>query len=61
MFQKNSFENSSLGIFFWGKEDPKKDNSPKCKVNTLDCYMLFGPLKVFYNHWIISKLIDMLN
>ncbi len=29
--------------FFWQK-DPQKDNSPKCKVNTLTCYMSFGPL-----------------
>ncbi len=28
---------------FFGKKDPKKDNSPKCKVNTLAHYMLFGP------------------
>jgi len=27
---------------FFGKKDPKKDNNPKCKVNTLACYMLFG-------------------
>jgi hypothetical protein len=28
---------------FFGKKDPKKDNSPKCKVNTLARYMSFGP------------------
>jgi hypothetical protein len=28
---------------FFGKKDPKKDNSPKCKVNTLACYMSFEP------------------
>jgi hypothetical protein len=25
------------------KKDPKKDNSPKCKVNNLTHYMLLGP------------------
>jgi hypothetical protein len=28
---------------FFGKNDPKKDNNPKCKVNTLIHYMSFGP------------------
>jgi len=28
---------------FFEKKDPKKDNSPKCKVNTLVRYMSFGP------------------
>jgi hypothetical protein len=31
---------------FLGKKDHKKDNSPKCKVNTLARYMSFGPRKV---------------
>jgi hypothetical protein len=31
---------------FLGKKDPKKDNNPKCKVNTLTRYMSFGPRKV---------------
>jgi hypothetical protein len=42
-FQNISFENSSWGKHFFGKKDPKKDNSPKCKINTLDRYMSFGP------------------
>jgi len=42
-FQNISFENSSLGNLFFGNKDPKKDNSPKCKLKTLVCYMLFGP------------------
>jgi hypothetical protein len=29
---------------FFGKKDLKKDNSLKCQVNTLTCYMSFGPL-----------------
>jgi hypothetical protein len=33
---------------FFGKKDPKKDNSPSYKVNTLACYMLFGPMKSIY-------------
>jgi hypothetical protein len=34
-FQNISFENPFYeNMFFWQK-DPKKDNSPKCKVNTL--------------------------
>jgi hypothetical protein len=28
---------------FFGKKDPKKDNSPKYKINTLAHYMSFGP------------------
>jgi hypothetical protein len=28
---------------FFEKEEPKKDNSPKCKVNTLAHYVSFGP------------------
>jgi hypothetical protein len=28
---------------FFGKNDSKKDNIPKCKVNTLVHYILFGP------------------
>jgi hypothetical protein len=32
---------------FFGQKDPKKDNSPKCKVNTLARYMSFGP---FYSN-----------
>jgi len=28
---------------FFEKKDPKKDNSLKCKVNTLASYMSFGP------------------
>jgi hypothetical protein len=28
---------------FFGEKNPKKDNSPKCKVNTLVGYMSFGP------------------
>jgi hypothetical protein len=31
---------------FFDKNDPKKDNSPKCKVNTLVRYMSFGPIKI---------------
>jgi hypothetical protein len=43
-FQNISFENSSLGKHvFFGKKDSKKNVSLKCKVNTLVCYMLFGP------------------
>jgi hypothetical protein len=30
---------------FFEKKDPKNDNSPKCKVNTMACYMSFGPKK----------------
>jgi hypothetical protein len=30
-----------------GEKTPKKDNNPKCKVNTLACYMLFGPNNQF--------------
>jgi hypothetical protein len=29
---------------FFGKKDPEKDNSPKCKENTLVHYMSFGPI-----------------
>jgi hypothetical protein len=29
-------------MFFW-ENDPKKDNSLKCKVNTSAHYMSFGP------------------
>ncbi len=43
MFQKISFENPFEKNMFLGKKDPKKDNSPKCKVNTLVHYMSFGP------------------
>jgi hypothetical protein len=32
---------------FFGKNDPKKDNGLKCKVNTLVDYMLFGPNRHF--------------
>jgi len=32
---------------FFGKKDPKKDNSPRCKINTLVRYMSFGPSGVF--------------
>jgi hypothetical protein len=42
-YQNISFENSSLGNLFFGNKDPRKDNSPKCKLKTLVCYMLFGP------------------
>ncbi len=43
-FQNISFENSSIGKHVsLGKKNSKKDNSIKCKVNTLICYMLFGP------------------
>jgi hypothetical protein len=28
---------------FFGEKDHIKDNSLKCKVNTLACYMSFGP------------------
>jgi hypothetical protein len=42
-FQNISFENSSLGKHVFWEKDPKKDNSPKCKINTLIHYMSFGP------------------
>ncbi len=44
MFQKNSFEISFLGKHVFWEKDPKKNNSPKCKVNTLARYMSFGPI-----------------
>jgi hypothetical protein len=34
---------------FFGEKDPKKDNSPKCKVNTLAHYMSFEPT------WALTK------
>jgi hypothetical protein len=51
-FQKVSFENSFLGKHVFWEKDPKKDNSPKCKVNTLVRYMVFGPfnLKIILNY-----------
>ncbi len=30
-------------MFFGKKKDPKKDNNPKCKVNTLARYMSLRP------------------
>jgi hypothetical protein len=33
-----------------GKKDPKKENSPKCKVNTLASYISFGPLHLSLLH-----------
>ncbi len=41
-FQNISFENLSLWKRFFEQKDPKKENSPKCKVNTLACSMSFG-------------------
>jgi hypothetical protein len=38
---------------FFGKKDPKKDNSPKCEVITLVHYMLFGPF------WFVIILMPM--
>jgi hypothetical protein len=37
---------------FFGEKDPKKDNSPKCKVSTLAHYMSFGPncMEKHYHH-----------
>ncbi len=31
---------------FFGEKDFKKDNRPKYKVNTLACYMSFGPFSI---------------
>jgi hypothetical protein len=42
-FQNISFENSSLWKHVFWQNDPKKDNSLKCKINTLACYMSFAP------------------
>jgi hypothetical protein len=36
-------------MFSWGK-NPKKDNSLKCKVNSLVHYMLFEPNLKFFSH-----------
>jgi len=44
--QKVSFHNPFYeNMFFWQK-DPKRDNSPKCKVNTLVRQMLFRPINI---------------
>ncbi len=45
-FQNISFENSSLGKHVFWENDLIKDNGPKCKVNTLACYISFGPLSL---------------
>ncbi len=42
-FQNISFENSYWRNQFYEQKDSKKDNSLKCKVNTLTHYMSFGP------------------
>jgi hypothetical protein len=42
---------------FFGKKDPEKDNSPKCKVNKLTCYMLFGPI---FQHGILTYIVILL-
>jgi hypothetical protein len=41
-FQNISSEDLSLCKKKFGQKDSKKENSPKCKVNTLACSMLFG-------------------
>jgi len=35
---------------FFGKKDLKKDNSPKCKINTLAHYMSFGPIRLYLGY-----------
>jgi hypothetical protein len=45
IFQNISFENSSWRKHVFWEKDPRKDNSHQCKVNTLACYMSFGPQK----------------
>ncbi len=41
-----------MKTYFFGKRTPKKGNSPRCKVNTLACYMSFEPYGSFNNIWV---------
>jgi hypothetical protein len=39
---------------FFGKKDPKKDNSLKCRINTLACYVLFGPNRSIFRQGLLK-------
>jgi hypothetical protein len=52
-FQNISFENSFQGKHVsFAKKDPKKNNTPKCKVNILAHCMSFGSNFLFLVHHI---------